>query len=125
MSASESNPTNFNCNKKKDIANKPYDIGDDTNYFEDPVICSGFIDVQGIPSRPTDIEITNGDVRIYTGNLLVRPGISTFQQTQIEEELYVCKSADIMGDTFIKGTSSYPLQVGGNAFFDHGIFFQY
>tara|TARA_B100001989_G_scaffold253123_1_gene238220 strand:- start:9581 stop:10435 length:855 start_codon:yes stop_codon:yes gene_type:complete len=120
MSASESNPTNFNCNKKKDIANKPYDIGDDTNYFEDPVICSGFIDVQGIPSRPTDIEITNGDVRIYTGNLLVRPGISTFQQTQIEEELYVCKSADIMGDTFIKGTSSYPLQVGGNAFFDHG-----
>ena len=25
-----------------------------------------------------------------------------------------------MGDTFIKGTSSYPLQVGGNAFFDHG-----
>ena len=120
MSASESNPTNFNCDIKEDIANKPYKIGDDTNYFEDPVICSGFIDVQGIPSRPTDIEITNGDVRIYTGNLLVRPGISTFQQTQIEEELYVCKSADIMGDTFIKGTSSYPLQVGGNAFFDHG-----
>jgi len=120
MSASESNPTNFNCDIKEDIANKPYKIGDDTNYFEDPVICSGFIDVQGIPSRPTDIEITNGDVRIYTGNLLVRPGISTFQQTQIEEEIYVCKSADIMGDTFIKGTSSYPLQVGGNAFFDHG-----
>jgi len=120
MSASESNPTNFNCDAKEDIANKPYKIGDDTNYFEDPVICSGFIDVQGIPSRPTDIEITNGDVRIYTGNLLVRPGISTFQQTQIEEELYVCKSTDIMGDCFIKGTSSYPLQVGGNAFFDHG-----
>ena len=120
MSASESNPTNFNCDIKEDIANKPYKIGDDTNYFEDPVICSGFIDVQGIPSRPTDIEITNGDVRIYTGNLLVRPGISTFQQTQIEEELYVCKSTDIMGDCFIKGTSSYPLQVGGNAFFDHG-----
>ena len=120
MSASESNPTSFNCNAKEDIANKPYKIGDDTTYFEDPVICSGFIDVQGIPERPTDIEITNGDVRIYTGNLLVRPGISTFQQTQIEEELYVCKSADIMGDTFIKGTSSYPLQVGGNAFFDHG-----
>ena len=116
----ESNPNSFNCDAKEDIANKPYKIGDDTNYFEDPVICSGFIDVQGIPSRPTDIEITNGDVRIYTGNLLVRPGISTFQQTQIEEELYVCKSADIMGDTFIKGTSSYPLQVGGNAFFDHG-----
>ena len=120
MSASESNPTNFNCDAKEDIANKPYKIGDDTNYFEDPVICSGFIDVQGIPSRPTDIEITNGDVRIYTGNLLVRPGISTFQQTQIEEELYVCKSTDIMGDCFIKGTSGYPLQVGGNAFFDHG-----
>tara|TARA_B100001769_G_C22071575_1_gene576804 strand:+ start:88 stop:936 length:849 start_codon:yes stop_codon:yes gene_type:complete len=120
MSASESNPTNFNCDAKEDIANKPYKIGDDTNYFEDPVICSGFIDVQGIPSRPTDIEITNGDVRIYTGNLLVRPGISTFQQTQIEEELYVCKSTDIMGDCFIQGTSTYPLQVGGNAFFDHG-----
>ena len=120
MSASESNPTGFNCDAKVDVANKPYKIGDDTTYFEDSVICSGFIDVQGIPSKPTDIEITNGDVRIYTGNLLVRPGISTFQQTQIEEELYVCKSADIMGDTFIKGTSSYPLQVGGNAFFDHG-----
>ena len=120
MSASESNPTGFNCDAKVDVANKPYKIGDDTTYFEDYVICSGFIDVQGIPSKPTDVEITNGDVRIYTGNLLVRPGISTFQQTQIEEELYVCKSTDIMGDCFIKGTSSYPLQVGGNAFFDHG-----
>ena len=98
----ESNPNSFDCGAKEDIANKPYKIGDDTTYFEDPVICSGFIDVQGIPSRPTDIEITNGDVRIYTGNLLVRPGISTFQQTQIEEELYVCKSTDIMGDCFIK-----------------------
>ena len=65
----ESNPNSFNCSAKKDIANKPFKIGDPTNYFEDPVVCSGFIDVQGIPSRPTDIEITNGDVRIYTGNL--------------------------------------------------------
>ena len=54
----ESNPNSFDCGAKEDIANKPYKIGDDTTYFEDPVICSGFIDVQGIPSRPTDIEIT-------------------------------------------------------------------
>ena len=58
----ESNPNSFDCGAKEDIANKPYKIGDDTTYFEDPVICSGFIDVQGIPSRPTDIENTNGDV---------------------------------------------------------------
>ena len=105
MSASESNPTNFNCDAKEDIANKPYKIGDDTNYFEDPVICSGFIDVQGIPSRPTDIEITNGDVRIYTGNLLVRPGISTFQEVQIEKELYVCNDTDLMSNLHVEGTS--------------------
>ena len=91
----ESNPNSFNCSAKEDIANKPYKIGDATNYFEDPVICSGFIDVQGIPSRPTDIEITNGDVRIYTGNLLVRPGISTFQEVQVEKELYVCNDTDL------------------------------
>ena len=120
MSASESNPTGFNCDAKEDIANKPYKIGDDTKYFEDSCVFAGFIDVQGIPSSPTNIEVTNGDVRIYTGNVLVRPGITTVQQLQVEEEIYVCKSADIMGDTFIKGTSSYPLQVGGNAFFDHG-----
>ena len=66
----ESNPNSFNCSAKKDIANKPFKIGDPTNYFEDPVVCSGFIDVQGIPSRPTDIEITNGDVRIYTGKFI-------------------------------------------------------
>ena len=105
MSASESNPTSFNCNAKEDIANKPYKIGDDTTYFEDPVICSGFIDVQGIPSRPTDIEITNGDVRIYTGNLLVRPGISTFQEVQIEKELYVCNDTDLMSNLHVEGTS--------------------
>ena len=45
----ESNPNSFDCGAKEDIANKPYKIGDDTTYFEDPVICSGFIDVQGIP----------------------------------------------------------------------------
>ena len=101
----ESNPNSFNCDAKEDIANKPYKIGDDTNYFEDPVICSGFIDVQGIPSRPTDIEITNGDVRIYTGNLLVRPGISTFQEVQIEKELYVCNDVDFMSNLHVEGTS--------------------
>ena len=42
----ESNPNSFNCSAKKDIANKPFKIGDPTNYFEDPVVCSGFIDVQ-------------------------------------------------------------------------------
>ena len=101
----ESNPNSFDCGAKEDIANKPYKIGDDTTYFEDPVICSGFIDVQGIPSRPTDIEITNGDVRIYTGNLLVRPGISTFQEVQIEKELYVCNDTDLMSNLHVEGTS--------------------
>ena len=41
----ESNPNSFNCSAKKDIANKPFKIGDPTNYFEDPVVCSGFIAV--------------------------------------------------------------------------------
>ena len=129
----ESNPNSFNCSAKEDIANKPYKIGDATNYFEDPVICSGFIDVQGIPSRPTDIEITNGDVRIYTGNLLVRPGISTFQEVQVEKELYVCNDTDLksrlyvggatyqQGDVFIKGTTGTPLVVDGDGNFGAGI----
>ena len=56
MSASESNPTNFNCDAKVDVANKPYKVGDDTNYYRSPSIFSGFIDIQGIPSRPTDVE---------------------------------------------------------------------
>ena len=43
MSASESNPTGFNCGAKVDVANKPYKIGDDTKYFEDACIFSGFI----------------------------------------------------------------------------------
>ena len=112
----ESNPNSFDCGAKEDIANKPYKIGDDTTYFEDPVICSGFIDVQGIPSRPTDIEITNGDVRIYTGNLLVRPGISTFQEVQIEKELYVCNDTDLMSNLHVEGTSHLEGNVttGGN-----------
>ena len=129
----ESNPNSFNCSAKKDIANKPFKIGDPTNYFEDPVVCSGFIDVQGIPSRPTGIEITNGDVRIYTGNLLVRPGISTFQEVQVEKELYVCNDTDLksrlyvggetfqQGDVFIQGTSNIPLEVAGDAIFGAGI----
>ena len=129
----ESNPNSFNCSAKKDIANKPFKIGDPTNYFEDPVVCSGFIDVQGIPSRPTDIEITNGDVRIYTGNLLVRPGISTFQEVQVEKELYVCNDTDLksrlyvggetyqQGDVFIKGTTGTPLVVDGDGNFGAGI----
>ena len=129
----ESNPNSFNCSAKKDIANKPFKIGDPTNYFEDPVVCSGFIDVQGIPSRPTDIEITNGDVRIYTGNLLVRPGISTFQEVQVEKELYVCNDTDLksrlyvggetfqQGDVFIQGTTGTPLVVAGDGNFGAGI----
>ena len=107
----ESNPNSFNCSAKKDIANKPFKIGDPTNYFEDPVVCSGFIDVQGIPSRPTDIEITNGDVRIYTGNLLVRPGISTFQEVQIEKELYVCNNVDLMSNLYVDDNTN----INGNA----------
>ena len=129
----ESNPNSFNCSAKKDIANKPFKIGDPTNYFEDPVVCSGFIDVQGIPSRPTDIEITNGDVRIYTGNLLVRPGISTFQEVQVQKELYVCNDTDLksrlyvggetyqQGDVYIQGTTGTPLVVAGDANFGAGI----
>ena len=129
----ESNPNSFNCSAKKDIANKPFKIGDPTNYFEDPVVCSGFIDVQGIPSRPTDIEITNGDVRIYTGNLLVRPGISTFQEVQVEKELYVCNDTDLksrlyvggrtfqQGNVYIAGDTSIPLEVNGDAIFGAGI----
>ena len=129
----ESNPNSFNCSSKKDIANKPFKIGDPTNYFEDPVVCSGVIDVQGIPSRPTDIEITNGDVRIYTGNLLVRPGISTFQEVQVEKELYVCNDTDLksrlyvggetfqQGDVFIQGTTGTPLVVAGDGNFGAGI----
>jgi len=105
------NPNSFNCSSKKDIANKPFKIGDPTNYFEDPVVCSGFIDVQGIPSRPTDIEITNGDVRIYTGNLLVRPGISTFQEVQIEKELYVCNNVDLMSNLYVDDNTN----INGNA----------
>ena len=127
------NPNSFNCSAKKDIANKPFKIGDPTNYFEDPVVCSGFIDVQGIPSRPTDIEITNGDVRIYTGNLLVRPGISTFQEVQVEKELYVCNDTDLksrlyvggetyqQGDVYIQGTTGTPLVVAGDGNFGAGI----
>ena len=123
----------FNCLPKEDIANKPYKIGDDTNYFEDPVICSGFVDIQGIPERPTDIEITNGDVRIYTGNLLVRPGITTLQQLQCEKELYVCNDTDLMaklyvggstyqeGDVYIQGTTGTPLVVAGDGNFGAGI----
>ena len=120
MSASESNPTNFNCDTKVDVANKPYAYKDHINYSEDPTLIGSFVDILGTPDRNTDIEITHGSVRVFTGNVLVRPGITTVQQLQVEREIYVCESADIMGDTFIKGTSSYPLQVGGNAFFDHG-----
>ena len=120
MSASESNPTNFNCDTKVDVANKPYAYKDHINYSEDPTLIGSFVDILGTPDRNTDIEITHGSVRVFTGNVLVRPGITTVQQLQVERELYVCESTDIMGDTFIKGTSSYPLQVGGNAFFDHG-----
>ena len=116
----------FNCLPKKDIANKPYEIGDDTTYFEDACVFSGFLDIQGIPERPTNVEITNGDLRIYTGNLLVRPGITTLQQLQCEKELYVCNDTDLMSnlyvekDVYIAGASASPLWVGGNAFFDHG-----
>ena len=120
MSASESNPTNFNCDTKVDVANKPYAYKDHINYSEDPTLIGSFVDILGTPDRNTDVEITHGSIRVFTGNVLVRPGITTVQQLQVEREIYVCESADIMGDTFIKGTSSYPLQVGGNAFFDHG-----
>jgi len=101
----ESNPNSFNCSAKEDIANKPYKIGDQTNYWEDPSIFAGFIDVQGIPSRPTNIEITNGDIRVYTGNVLVRPGITTVQELQVEKELYVCNDTDLMSNLHVDGTS--------------------
>ena len=117
----------FNCLPKEDIANKPYKlVGDNLNKVEDPSIFTGHVDLMGIPERPTNMEITNGDLRIYTGNLLVRPGITTLQQLQCEKELYVCNDTDLMSnlyvekDVYISGATSYPLWVGGNAFFDHG-----
>ena len=101
----ESNPNSFNCDAKVDVANKPYKVGDDTNYYRSPSIFSGFIDIQGIPSRPTDVEVTNGDIRIYTGNVLVRPGITTVQELQVEKELYVCNDTDLMSNLHVEGTS--------------------
>ena len=96
----ESNPNSFNCNDKVDEANKPYVHGDHVDYFEDPCIFAGFNDIQQCHT-----EITYGDVRIFTGNVLVRPGITTLQELQVEKELYVCNDTDLMSNLHVEGTS--------------------
>ena len=92
----ESNPNSFDCSTKVDVANKPYAYKDNINYSEDPTLIGSFVDILGTPDRNTDIEITHGSVRVYTGNVLVRPGITTVQELQVEKELYVCNDTDLM-----------------------------
>lgn len=90
--------TDFNCKKKKDKVDKPYKYGDRTNKWEDPTIFSGFIDVL----ENQGIEVTLSDIRVYAGNVLVRPGITTVQELQVEKELFVCKQADFQDNVIIK-----------------------
>ena len=81
----ESNPNSFNCDAKVDVANKPYAYKDNVNYSEDPTLIGSFVDILGTPDRNTDIEITHGSIRVYTGNVLVRPGITRVQELQVEK----------------------------------------
>jgi len=101
----ESNPNSFNCDAKVDVANKPYAYKDNVNYSEDPTLIGSFVDILGTPDRNTDIEITHGSIRVYTGNVLVRPGITTVQELQVEKELYVCNDTDLMSNLHVEGTS--------------------
>ena len=101
----ESNPNSFNCDAKVDVANKPYAYKDNINYSEDPTLIGSFVDILGTPDRNTDIEITHGSIRVYTGNVLVRPGITTVQELQVEKELYVCNDTDLMSNLHVEGTS--------------------
>ena len=112
----ESNPNSFDCGAKEDVSNKPYAYKDNINYSEDPTLIGSFVDVLGTPDRNTDIEITHGSVRVYTGNVLVRPGITTVQELQVEKELYVCNDTDLMSKLHVQGTSHLEGDVttGGN-----------
>ena len=101
----ESNPNSFNCDAKVDVANKPYAYKDNVNYSEAPTLIGRFVDILGTPDRNTDIEITHGSIRVYTGNVLVRPGITTVQELQVEKELYVCNDTDLMSNLHVEGTS--------------------
>lgn len=88
----------FNCDAKEDAPDKPYVHGDRVNYFEDPCVFAGFIDVLNC-----DTDFTYSDVRIVDGNLLVRPGISTVQELQVEKELFVCNRADFQSSVVVVG----------------------
>lgn len=87
----------FECGEKEDTPDKPYVHGDRVNYFEDSTVFTGFIDVLNC-----DTDFTYSDVRIVDGNLLVRPGISTVQELQVEKELFVCKRADFQDDVIME-----------------------
>ena len=87
----------FNCKGKKDKVDKPYKYGQRTNKFEDPCIFSGFIDL-----LQCDTEVTLSDIRIYGGNILVRPGITTVQELHVEKELFVCKQVDFQDNLIVK-----------------------
>ena len=112
----ESNPNSFDCSTKVDVANKPYAYKDNINYSEDPTLIGSFVDILGTPDRNTDIEITHGSVRVYTGNVLVRPGITTVQELQVEKELYVCNDTDLMSKLHVEGTTHLEgaVTTGGN-----------
>lgn len=88
----------FDCEAKEDTPDKPYVHGERVNYFEDPAVFTGFIDVLSC-----DTDFTYSDVRIVDGNFLVRPGISTVQELQVEKELFVCNRADFQSTVVVVG----------------------